>query len=60
MSSAEPFHGKRLEVTEIEEFWLGLLEGSVFCEANVTAYVGRSDWCVVRRFVCVRAHRAQS
>ena len=30
------------------------MEGSFFSENEVTNYLGRDDWCVVRRFVLVQ------
>ena len=51
---ADPTHVEHLETTAAEELQLGFLEGPFSTETEVTNYVGRDDWCVVRRFVLVQ------
>ena len=50
----DPMHIEHLEVTATEELELGFMEGLFFSENEVTNYLGRDDWCVVRRFVLVQ------
>eukprot|EP00435_Cladocopium_sp_Y103_P065339 s704_g27.t1 len=52
--SADAAHVAHLEETALEEIKLGFVEGPFLNEAEVTAYLGRSDWCVIRRFVLVQ------
>ena len=54
VGTSDPAHVAHLEETALEELQLGFLEGPFESEAMVTAYLGRSDWCVVRRFVLVQ------
>lgn len=42
-----------LEATQ-EELDLGFLEGSFHTEHEVTQFLGRDDWSVIRRFVLVQ------
>ena len=42
-----------LEATE-EELSLGFLEGPFFNEEQVTEFLGRDDWSLIRRFVLVQ------
>ena len=51
---SDPAHVDHLETTALEELQLGFLEGPFSTEAEVTSHLGRSDWCVVRRFVLVQ------
>eukprot|EP00435_Cladocopium_sp_Y103_P017424 s1635_g4.t1 len=51
---ADASHIAHLEETALEELKLGFVEGPFTSEAEVTAYLGRSDWCVIRRFVLVQ------
>ena len=51
---ADPTHVEHLETTAAEELQLGFLEGPFSTETEVTNYLGRDDWCVVRRFVLVQ------
>ena len=51
---ADPEHIAHLEATAAEELQLGFVEGPFQDEEAVTAHLGRSDWCVVRRFVLVQ------
>ena len=51
---ADPEHIEHLEATAIEELELGFVEGPFFSEEEVTAYLGRDDWSVIRRFVLVQ------
>eukprot|EP00435_Cladocopium_sp_Y103_P027118 s386_g6.t1 len=54
VAMADPAHVEHLEETAREELKLGFLEGPFCSESEVTAYLGRDDWCVVRRFVLVQ------
>ena len=48
-----PTHVEHLGITAAEELQLGFLEGPFNTEAEVTNYLGRDDWCAVRRvFLC--------
>ena len=47
-------HIDHLIETTNEELALGFLEGPFFSEDEVTRYLGRSDWSLVRRFVLVQ------
>ena len=51
---ANPEHIDRLETTAAEELQLESVDGPFLNEGAVTARLGRSDWCVVRRFVLVQ------
>ena len=53
-NQADPKHIDHLESTASEELELGFMEGPFFSEDEVTQYLGRDDWCVVRRFVLVQ------
>ena len=50
----DPSHIEYLESTAVEELQLGFMEGPFHSELEVTNHLGRSDWCVVRRFVLVQ------
>ena len=50
----DPTHIEHLEATATEELELGFMEGPFFSESEVSNYLGRDDWCVVRRFVLVQ------
>eukprot|EP00435_Cladocopium_sp_Y103_P044145 s2882_g12.t1 len=54
VATADMAHIEHLEETAKEELQLGFLEGPFSTEAEVTSHLGRSDWCVVRRFVLVQ------
>ena len=54
IGTSDPDHVAHLEATAQEELDLGFLEGPFNSELEVTEYLGRSDWCVVRRFVLVQ------
>ena len=53
-AASDPVHIEHLEATATEELKLGFMEGPFFSENEVTQYLGRDDWCVVRRFVLVQ------
>lgn len=54
VSKADPSHVEHLESTAAEELQMGFLEGPFDDAEAVSAYLGRDDWCVVRRFVLVQ------
>ena len=54
VGTSDPAHIAHLEETAKEELLMGFLEGPFQTEAEVSAHLGRSDWCVVRRFVLVQ------
>lgn len=45
---------EHLESTALEELELGFVEGPFLSEGEVSAYLGREDWSVIRRFVLVQ------
>ena len=50
----DPSHKDHLETTAVEELDLGVVKGPFLSESEVTAHLGRNDWCVVSRFVLVQ------
>ena len=50
----DPAHVKHLLETTEEELSLGFLEGPFHREDQVTAFLGRDDWSLIRRFVLVQ------
>ena len=53
-TKADPAHIEHLETTAAEELQAGFLDGPFHSESEVTSYLGRRDWSVVRRFVLVQ------
>ena len=54
--TSDPSHVKHLLETSEEELSLGFLEGPFFDEKQVTEFLGRDDWSLIRRFVLVQAN----
>ena len=52
--TCDPAHVKHLLETTEEELSLGFLEGPFFDEKQVTEFLGRDDWSLIRRFVLVQ------
>ena len=52
--TCDPAHVKHLLETIEEELSLGFLEGPFFDEKQVTEFLGRDDWSLIRRFVLVQ------
>ena len=52
--TCDPAHVKHLMETTEEEVQLGFLEGPFFDEEQVTEFLGRDDWSLIRRFVLVQ------
>ena len=50
----DPAHVEHLLKTTEEELSLGFLEGPFFSEDQVTKFLGRDDWSLIRRFVLVQ------
>ena len=50
----DPAHVEHLLETTEEELSLGFLEGPFHSEDQVTAFLGRDDWPLIRRFVLVQ------
>ena len=52
--TCDPAHVKHLLETTEEELQLGFIEGPFFDEEQVTEFLGRDDWSLIRRFVLVQ------
>ena len=52
--AVDPSHVEHLLETTQEELSLGFLEGPFHTEAQVTEFLGRNDWSLIRRFVLVQ------
>ena len=52
--AVDPAHVEHLLETTKEELSLGFLEGPFHSEDQVTAFLGRNDWSLIRRFVLVQ------
>ena len=52
--AVDPAHVEHLLETTEEELSLGFLEGPFHSEDQVTAFLGRNDWSLIRRFVLVQ------
>ena len=52
--ASDPAHVEHLLKTTEEELSLAFLEGPCFSEDQVTEFLGRDDWSLIRRFVLVQ------